>query len=89
MITLQKDLSIKRSICNIAHESGLMIGQMYEYQLKHQGQVVDRRYEHFSYPLGIVTENPNGSLTMELRQISQLSFSQIEDDNVFVLKINN
>ena len=81
-MTQQKDLRILRIT------TGPKDDPDYEYQLFKKGQSCKTHKSKIDYPVGIVHENRlDGSITLTMKEIMSITFTEVEDDEVFVVTV--
>lgn len=80
--TLQKDLSIRRM-------EGYN-GYKFQYQLFRDGKPIKTHVSNTEYPLGLVCIHPgDGSIHLTMKQICELDFTTIPDEDLFVVSVIN
>ena len=80
IIVFQKDLTIVRTTIGQPNEN-------YEYKLFHRDKFITLRRTDYEYNYGIVTLNPDSTFDLELKDLKNVKFSKIEDDNIFIVEV--
>ena len=60
----------------------------YQYQLFKEGKYCKNHLSDYEYQYGVVDINPvDGSITLTMRDVRNILFSSLEDDNVFLVEV--